>query len=171
MLYEVITPEPLAVGDETRLLRFGIGLTDLAKGVSGGDAEIPARAYDPARLRAFLAQHRPHSFAFNGKNAARRFLGATRVDFGPIDLGGLRVWILPSTSGAANGAWDEAVWRAFGTFLSEIPFSLPRITSYNVCYTKLLRSRAGSRRAGHRGRSARSRRGSPRGSVAPRSCR
>jgi len=122
-----LVPEPLAVGDETRLLRFGIGLTDLAKGVSGGDAEIPARAYDPARLRAFLAQHRPHSFAFNGKNAARRFLGATRVDFGPIDLGGLRVWILPSTSGAANGAWDEAVWRAFGTFLSEIPFSLPKI--------------------------------------------
>jgi TDG/mug DNA glycosylase family protein len=122
-----LVPEALAVGDEARLLRFGIGLTDLAKGVSGGDAEIPAQAYDPARLRAFLARYRPHSFAFNGKNAARRFLGVPRVGFGPIELDGLPVWVLPSTSGAANGAWDEGIWRAFGTFLRTIPFSLPEI--------------------------------------------
>ncbi|WP_116132011.1 mismatch-specific DNA-glycosylase [Tropicimonas sp. IMCC34043] len=112
-----LVPEPLSVGDELRLLGFGIGLTDLAKGVSGADAAIPAAAYDPGRLAAFLRQHRPQSFAFNGKNAAKRFLQRRHVDYGPIEVGGMAMWILPSTSGAASGSWDEEVWRAFARFL------------------------------------------------------
>lgn len=113
-----IVPAPLTVGSEALLLAHGIGLTDLAKGVSGGDNVIPPGAYDPARLRDFIARWRPRCFAFNGKNAARRFLGLSQVDYGLRAGTGMPVWVLPSTSGAASGMWDETVWRAFGAFLA-----------------------------------------------------
>lgn len=110
-----LVPEPLAVGDEARLLGFGIGLTDITKNVSGNDAEIPRAAYDPARLAALIARYRPGCLAFNGKNAAQRFLRQPRLSHGRHDFGGLPLWVLPSTSGAANGFWDEAPWRAFAS--------------------------------------------------------
>lgn len=113
-----IVPAPLAVGDEARLLALGIGLTDVAKGVSGGDADIPRKAYDPARLRQLLQALRPGCLAFNGKNAARAFLGSDCPGYGRVEENGLPIWILPSTSGAARGFWDEGIWRAFGDYLA-----------------------------------------------------
>ncbi|HEY0276618.1 MAG TPA: mismatch-specific DNA-glycosylase [Paenirhodobacter sp.] len=111
-----IVAQPLIVGDEARLLAQGIGLTDMAKHAFGPDAAIPQTAYDPARLEAFLCRYRPRSLAFNGKNAAQRFLG-TKVAYGPQPHTSLPVWVLPSTSGAARAFWDEAPWHAFGACL------------------------------------------------------
>ncbi|MBL3550921.1 mismatch-specific DNA-glycosylase [Rhodovulum sulfidophilum] len=112
-----LVPEPLAVGDEARLLAQGIGLTDLAKGAWGVDAAVPAAAHDPDRLARFVETWRPRSLAFNGKRAAQIFLGRKRVDYGAQAFRGLPVWVLPSTSGAAARYWDETVWRAFGAAL------------------------------------------------------
>ena len=109
-----LTPHQLRPEDFSQLLSFGIGLTDLAKSVSGADASFAKSAYDRDRLAATIRTIRPALLAFNGKRAAGTFLqmdtavlpyGAWSAvpDFPPI-------LILPSTSGAANGFWDEAPW-------------------------------------------------------------
>jgi TDG/mug DNA glycosylase family protein len=49
--------------------------------------------------------------AFNGKKAGRVVLGRP-VAYGaqPEQLAGANVCVLPSTSGAARGFWDEKQW-------------------------------------------------------------
>jgi double-stranded uracil-DNA glycosylase len=101
--------------EEFRLLpAFGIGLTDIAKSVSGPDASIPGGAFDRERLATSIRATRPACLAFNGKAAAAAFLGQpsrlisygqapARPDF-PV------IVVLPSTSGAASGFWDQEPW-------------------------------------------------------------
>ncbi len=54
----------------------------------------------------------PAVLAFNGKKAAQVFLGERRVELGlqPEQVGETRLFVAPSTSGAANGYWKVDVW-------------------------------------------------------------
>ena len=110
-----LTPRRLAPEDYRLLPQFGIGLTDIVKSASGVDADIPRAAYDPLGLAARIRAVRPRFLAFVGKNAAARFLArpsagigygaqAPLADFPPV-------FVLPSTSGAARGAWDARIWH------------------------------------------------------------
>jgi len=111
-----LTPEPLQPHQYRNLLRHGIGLTDLMKAGAGMDrATLPKlTAADRARLSAAIATFRPQFLAFTSKTAGQKFFGATR-DYGeqPEPIGATRVWILPSTSGAANGSWRPEIWYRF----------------------------------------------------------
>ena len=112
---------PLRVGDEAALFAQGIGLTDIAKGVSGMDHQIDPRAISPDRVRGLIAKLRPQAVGFNSKRAAAEFLGLpTRaLVYGAMTVPDLPpLWVLPSTSGAARGFWDASVWRAFGASLT-----------------------------------------------------
>jgi double-stranded uracil-DNA glycosylase len=111
-----LTPRRLQPKEFRLLPSFGIGLTDLAKGVSGADAELPGHGFDRQRLAASIRRVRPGCLAFNGKKAASLFFGVPGMklaygmapalpDFPPV-------MVLPSTSGAANGSWDAAPWFA-----------------------------------------------------------
>jgi double-stranded uracil-DNA glycosylase len=79
-----------------------------------------------ARLRASILECRPEFLAFTSKTAGQKFLGGNR-DYGEqIELiADTRIWILPSTSGAANGSWRPEIWHRFaervrGTLLGEM---------------------------------------------------
>lgn len=113
IMHEIgLTPERLAPLDWREIGRYGIGFTDMAKAHFGSDADLPAHAFDAARLRGVIAQFRPVALAFNGKKAAQMFYGRTAIDYGPqpaIDQ--TAIWVLPSTSGAASGAWSPLPWR------------------------------------------------------------
>ena len=112
-LFEIgLTPVLLLPSEFTGLLEFGFGLTDVSKTASGSDREVGRRGSDPRRLATTIAAVAPANLAFNGKNAARMGLGRP-VAYGPRPerLGGAKVWVLPSTSGAANGFWDIEPWR------------------------------------------------------------
>lgn len=78
------------------------GLTVAFCGTAAGtrSAQLGAERYAPAWI------------AFNGKNAAKGALGRS-VDYGqqPERLGPAGVFVLPSTSGAARGAWDLERWH------------------------------------------------------------
>ena len=56
--------------------------------------------------------------AFNGKRSGKVFLkhhfGGSQIDYGlqHRTVGNTRIFVLPSTSGAANGFWDEEPWYA-----------------------------------------------------------
>lgn len=114
MLYRVgVTPRVLKPAEFMRLQEYGIGLTDLAKDASGPDSRLRASDYSPAGLRTRIEQAQPVVLAFNGKRAAQVFLGSS-VGYGyqpGCDIGRTRLHVAPSTSGAARGSWNEAIWR------------------------------------------------------------
>ena len=118
ILYETgLTPSLLQPHQYRELLQHRIGLTDFVKTHSGMDHEIPLSklAQDSrARLSASMMKYRPKFLAFTSKNAGQHFLGGKR-DYGEqIErIAETRIWILPSTSGAANGSWRPEIWHRF----------------------------------------------------------
>jgi TDG/mug DNA glycosylase family protein len=111
-----LTPERLQPDQFRELLQHRIGLTDLVKTHSGMDHQIRSEfgAIARARLRASILDCRPQFLAFTSKAAGQGFLGGRR-DYGEQSemLAGTRIWILPSTSGAANGTWRPEIWHQF----------------------------------------------------------
>jgi TDG/mug DNA glycosylase family protein len=108
-----LTPALIAPADFRSVLSHGIGLTDLCKIESGADAHLTGDADDVEALAAKIARYQPALLAFNGKRAATVFLGTSELAYGAqrIGLGKTAVYVLPSTSGAANRWWDETPWE------------------------------------------------------------
>lgn len=110
-----LTPRLLVPREFREVLRFGIGLTDVAKHHFGSDAELPRAAFDAASLHRKLARFQPRFVAFTSKNAARAglALGSRNPDYGeqPVTIAQTRVFVLPSPSGQARGFWDIGPWR------------------------------------------------------------
>ena len=113
-----LTPRRLAPEEFRTLPHYGLGLTDLAKHVSGSDASLPREADDPEGLRARIETIAPHVLAFNGKRPAgvffRALFGIRALDYGPQSqtIGATAIVVLPSTSPAARGFWTPDPWRA-----------------------------------------------------------
>lgn len=119
VLFDVgLTPQRLDCTQFRLLPQFGLGLTDIAKTVSGMDRELPAGALGRAACAAMEAKIRacaPKILAFTSLTAGRRHL-RREAGFGeqPEAIGATRVWLLPSPSPAAHWNWtaNEAWWRA-----------------------------------------------------------
>lgn len=112
-LFEVgLTPRLLMPGEYACVTEFGLGLTDLAKTVSGSDRTLSARDFDPEGLRAKIVAFRPRLLAFTSKRSASEFLGHG-VDYGLAreNVGETSLFILPSPSGAARRYWNREVWH------------------------------------------------------------
>jgi TDG/mug DNA glycosylase family protein len=111
-----LTPARLQPHQFRDLLHYRIGLTDLVKTHSGMDHQVRSGfgGLARARLRDSILQYGPKFLAFTSKAAGQDFLGGKR-EYGeqPDTLAATRIWILPSTSGAANGSWRPEVWHAF----------------------------------------------------------
>jgi TDG/mug DNA glycosylase family protein len=104
---------------EFRILpRYGIGLTDLAKGLHGPDRRVRTSDFDTRSFRLKIEKFNPKVVAFNGKRAARAFLGRD-IQYGlqAETIGKSAIFVLPSTSGAARRYWDQSHWSALSDFL------------------------------------------------------
>jgi TDG/mug DNA glycosylase family protein len=114
-----LTLRQFAPEEYTQLPDYGIGLTDLAKNVSGSDAIVGSHAFDTLELRRKVEEVAPRVLAFNGKRAAEAFYGRS-VDYGlqPETVASAVVFVLPSTSGSARGFWDESYWREVADFIA-----------------------------------------------------
>jgi double-stranded uracil-DNA glycosylase len=114
-----LTPRLLMPEEWRSLDALDIGFTDLVKRHSGMDKDLPRDAFDTARVRTSIERHQPAMLAFNGKTAARAFFGQT-VKYGLQEMMIDRtvVWVLPSTSGAASGAWSIEPWLALAKALA-----------------------------------------------------
>lgn len=115
-----LTPRLLAPAEYPLLPEFGLGLTDLAKFVSGMDRQLPAGALGraaQANLREKIEAHAPRALAFTSLTAGRRFLGRADARFGPQQehIGETAIWVLPSPSPTAGWNFDIAPWRALAT--------------------------------------------------------
>ena len=114
-LFQVgLTPRALRPSEYALVLSYGIGLTDLVKGQSGGDRDLDFSAADGASLRRKMLEFQPPYLCFNGKRSASEFLGRRRIAYGPQSetIGSTKLFVAPSTSGAANASWDVSIWQA-----------------------------------------------------------
>lgn len=121
VLYDAgLIPARLRPENYRRLLEFRIGLTDVAKRTYGPDADLRRDHFDVEAFRAKIERHRPRVIAFNGKKAAWAAIGfpTGSLRYGQQDamIGASAVFVLPSTSGAANGFWDAGPWRALSAY-------------------------------------------------------
>ena len=114
-----LTPRKLDPAAYREVLAHGIGLTDVCKTRSGSDREVGSGGFDRERLESAIAACSPRWLAFNGKRAAREALGDSRpYGVQPDRLGGARLFVLPSTSGAASGYWDPGRWRELAELIA-----------------------------------------------------
>jgi TDG/mug DNA glycosylase family protein len=122
-----LTPELLTPENSSRLLQYGIGLTDLAKDQFGMDAGLPSGRFDVARLRVIIETNQPRVLAFNGKKAASEFLKVrtSRLAYGcQPEIGRTLTWILPSTSGAAVAHWFIELWEELAKIIQHMTTDL-----------------------------------------------
>ena len=115
-----LTPRVLNPSEFRLLADWRVGLTDIAKSVSGMDSQLPAGSLGRLAcdaLRERIATHQPGILAFTSLTAGRRYL-RRQADFGEQSetVGATRIWLLPSPSPAANWNWraHERWWRALG---------------------------------------------------------
>jgi double-stranded uracil-DNA glycosylase len=113
-----LTPRLLAPAEFGLMPGFGVGLTDIAKSVSGMDRELPKGALGRRaceEMRDKIAHFAPRFLAFTSLTGGRRFLGRD-AGFGeqPETIGATRIWLLPSPSPTAGWNWDESWWLRLG---------------------------------------------------------
>ena len=97
-----LIPEQLSHSDDSRLLDFNMGLTDIVKRPTRGVGTLTQPDYRPGTdaLQKKIQLYRPRAVAFVGKGVYKKFAGR-RVDLGPQPerILGARVFVLPSTAG------------------------------------------------------------------------
>ena len=115
-----LTPALVAPEDWRSLAAHGIGFTDMAKHHFGMDKDLPPGCFDATKLRLEIGRHQPLALAFNGKTAAGAFFGKGPLAYGRQEeqIGKTQIWVLPSTSGAASGAWSIAPWQSLADALA-----------------------------------------------------
>ena len=108
-----LTPCQLGPEEYKFLLSFGIGLTDIVKGQSGDDSSIEFTQDGSAALRKKISECQPAVLCFNGKRAAKEFFSVHELGYGPCRdaVGNTRLFVAPSTSGAATSSWDIKWWH------------------------------------------------------------
>lgn len=113
------TPRRLDPIEFQSVTQYGLGLTGMAPEAVGNDDILRPDDFDAAGLRARIEQVQPRVLAFAGKRAAQEFLKRPIAVYGlqPETVGATRIWVLPSTSGAARAFWDEAPWHALAAFV------------------------------------------------------
>ena len=107
-----LTPCLLEPAQYATITQFGLGLTDLAKTVSGSDTVLLQEHFDRDGLGAKMRHFRPKILAFTSKRAGEEFIGRS-VEYGPAKetIGSTVLFVLPSPSGAARRYWSQEPWR------------------------------------------------------------
>jgi double-stranded uracil-DNA glycosylase len=105
------TPRRLAPSEQTELLRYGLGITNLvARATARADELTRDELRDGAvTLARKVADHRPRWLAVVGITAYRTAFGHPRAVLGrqPETIGDAQVWVLPNPSGL-NAHWTPA---------------------------------------------------------------
>lgn len=120
-LYEIGLTDKVIVPKQYRiLLNYSIGLTDIAKNVSGNDKILSNSDFDVKGLENKIRKYRPGILCFNGKAAASAYYFGTKsrtgdIEYGlqPDTIGETKIFVAPSTSNQASKHWDIGIWCEF----------------------------------------------------------
>ena len=113
-----LTPRVFLPEEYTDLLNYDIGLTDIAKKVYGNDDEIKQGDYDIKSFIKKIKEYQPKIICFNGKNSAKIYFNRKHIEYGiqSEKIVMSKIFIVPSTSGAASGFWDINIWKQLADF-------------------------------------------------------
>ena len=66
-----------------------------------------------------ILEYKPKVVCFNGKNAAKAYLNQKTVKYGhqSKNINTTKIFVAPSTSGAANGFWNKKIWEEILNFI------------------------------------------------------
>lgn len=123
VIYRIgLTPKHLKPECFQELPQYGIGLTDLAKHSSGTDKVLQKTDFAPELLRKKIEKHQPLILAFTSKRAGKEFFGRSTIEYGlqKQKIHKTAIYVLPSTSGAARGYWDERYWQMLADDLKKL---------------------------------------------------
>ena len=113
-LYDVgLTSNQLKSERFKQLIKYKIGLTDICKTDFGNDNELDPLKYDVNRFNSLMIKYQPKIVCFNGKNAAKIYFNRKHIEYGIQNekIVKSKIFIAPSTSGAASGFWDIDIWK------------------------------------------------------------
>lgn len=115
-LHEIgLTPRLYQPQEFPKLLKLGIGFTDMAKHAQGNDNVLSNDDFDRDRFLQKIREYRPKYIAFTSKKAASVALDCktSDIDYGlqPTTMESTKIWILTSPSGSARRYWDISVWQ------------------------------------------------------------
>ena len=104
-----------------KLVDWDIGLTDMVKDKSGMDNVLSSSDFKNNGLIEKIAKYKPRYLCFNGKKAAKEFYGISNVEYGiqGKKINETSIFIAPSTSGAANGYWDNDHWISLAKIVNK----------------------------------------------------
>ena len=116
-----LTSRLLMPSEFKKLVDWDIGLTDMVKDKSGMDNILSSSDFKNNGLIEKIEKYSPRLLCFNGKKAAKEFYGLTNVEYGlqKKRVNETRIFIAPSTSGAANGFWDINQWINLANLVSK----------------------------------------------------
>ncbi len=120
-LFEIgLTDKLLLPSEFEKLHKYKIGLTDLVKKQSGMDHEIDFKKKSREELTERIEKFNPKILCFNGKRAAQEYLGH-KADYGLQKdvIGKTKLFVAPSTSGAANRFWDIKIYEQLVQLLNK----------------------------------------------------
>ena len=114
-----LTETQLKPQEFKKLINYGIGLTDICKTDFGNDNELDRSKYDVKGFNLKILEYKPRIVCFNGKNAAKAYLNKKIVEYGEQyeTIGTTKIFVAPSTSGAANKFWDKKIWEEILNFI------------------------------------------------------
>jgi double-stranded uracil-DNA glycosylase len=112
-----LTQKKINPSEYKTLLYYNIGLTDIAKDVSGNDNQLNDEDFNRENFIEKIKKFNPKFVCFNGKKAAAVFLynnpkKTKQVSYGLLNntIGTTKLFVAPSTSGNAKKYWDENIW-------------------------------------------------------------
>ena len=118
------TPKLLKPFEYHELLKYNIGLTDLAKFHFGMDKDLKAEHYDTKSFEDKILKYQPRVLCFNGKKAAKVYFGfrkTSEVNYGIQErmIGTTRLYVAPSTSLQAISYWNDTIWSNLNELINE----------------------------------------------------
>jgi double-stranded uracil-DNA glycosylase len=133
-----LTDRLLQPEEYEKLLDSRIGLTDLAKEISGNDGILSRDHFNADRLKAIIRQYRPRILAFTGKRAAQEYF-VRRVEYGLLAEreGETMFFVLTSPSGAACRYWSIEPWQELADWRNGRQCDLNRTKSSDPNLTSL----------------------------------
>ncbi len=124
-LYRIsLTPHQFEPHQFREVLRYGIGLTDMAQQAFGADTDLKKSDFAADHFRQKIERYAPAIVAFNGKKAASVFLDQSTnlISYGlqSVMIGKTKIFVLPSTSARARSFWNETYWQHLADFAAEL---------------------------------------------------
>ncbi|MEN9446072.1 MAG: hypothetical protein RL728_584 [Bacteroidota bacterium] len=119
-----LTPHQLNPSEFKQLPKYDLGLTDLVKKTFGNDNVLKKEDFDVNEFKLKIEKYKPQIVCFNGKAAASVFIYGKKnktqnINYGllPNSIGSTKLYVAPSTSGAANSSWDIKVWEDLTNYI------------------------------------------------------